>query len=221
MRTVVGVTHLTARDRLTWLLRTIADAHDEYDPTPPASCPHGYGDPANCRKCIRTHILPGRWHYYHELDTWLRTMRTCTCPGRPAGSPFAHKPTCTRPLHWHLNERYIRPHARTMLKTHHGKVTIEKSGRVRGLPPHTELAAPNLVVKGDIVIVARWHPATSTRAIDAGLTWLLDRMHGGNTDRICLPPDLLDATPEKATKKSGHTAHETQARHARKERIAA
>ncbi len=181
------MTPLTARDRLKHLLRDYADAADERDPNPPGP------DAGNT-------ILPGRWSHFEELDHWLRIMRTCTCTYPTTSHPFKHKPACTRPMHWHLNERYIRPHARTMLKRWTGK----------HLPRHSERATHHHTVtarKGTkaplaaapyagTTLIARWHPAVNMRQVELALDWLLEHMHAGDTTRINLPPDLRDATPD-------------------------
>ncbi len=178
--------HDRARDRLRHLLRDYADAATEYNPTPPGT------EAGNT-------ILPGRWHFFKELDHWLRIMRTCTCPGPRNHHPFRHKPSCTRPLHWQLNERYIRPHARTMLKPYTGK----------HLPPHSERATHHDRVLpraqkqqvqaapfAGTTMIARWHPTVSMTHVNHALDWLLERMHNGDTTSINLPPDLTGATPE-------------------------
>ena len=130
-------------------------------------------------------ILPGNWRYYQELDTWYRRM--------------------PQPQRTHLHQRYIHPHARPNLQRHTARITIEKSGRVRGLPPNTELANPFRVVtnkptgsspfSGHIAI-ARWNTSVNTRLAEDAVDWLLTHMHQGDTSQICLPRDLTGATPE-------------------------
>jgi hypothetical protein len=165
---------LTARDRLCWLLRTYADAHEEFNPGPP-SADGG------------TSTLPADWRYYRELDRLLPEM-----------------PTYLRRA---LRQRYIHPHRQANLERWTARVTVLKDGRVRGLPANSELANPNhgyhstkrsLTPKGPFtghVSIAKWHPQTRTRDVDQGLTWLLEHMYGGRTDRICLPAHIADAAP--------------------------
>ncbi len=180
--------HDRARDRLIHLLRDYADAATEYNPTPPGT------EAGNT-------ILPGRWHFFKELDHWLRIMRICTCPERKHqrrnDTPFTHRASCTRPLHWHLNERYIRPHARTMLKPHTGK----------HLPPHTERATHHDRVLpraqkqqvqaapyAGTTMIARWHPTVDRKQVDRAIDWLLTHMYDADTTSINLPPDLIGST---------------------------
>lgn len=165
-----------ARDRLKHLLRDYADAATEYDPTPPSPT-------------AGNTILPGRWHYFKELDHWYRQL--------------------PQPMRWNLHERYIRPHARHNLKTFTGK----------HLPPHTERATHHHQVlprrnKTQVVaapyagttIIAKWHPAVDMRQVELALDWLLERMHGGDTTSINLPPDLRGATPDPTPRKQAIAA---------------
>lgn len=167
---------LTARDRLCWLLRTYADAHDEFNPGLPSAD-------------AGSSTLPGDWRYYRELDIRLAEM-----PVR---------------LRRAVYERYVRPHERANLERWTARVTVLKDGRVRGLPANSELANPNhgyhstkrsLTPKGPFtghVSIAKWHPQTRTRDVDRGLAWLLEHMHAGRTDRICLPAHIADAAPSQ------------------------
>src|SRR5262245_26797022 len=165
---------VTARERLIHLLQHYREAPLAH------TGPPGNGETGP--------FLSSMWNdsSYPELDRWLRTMRTCRC------TSHRHRKSCKRRVYWHLREWYIDAEQKAV------DVPLRRGKLV--LPPGCTLIAgqmPSLLPNGTQTaraVVLRRNPVASRREAENGLQWLLERMHGGRSDRITLPKILRQAS---------------------------